>query len=242
MILAVIPARYGSTRFPGKPLVEIQGKTMIRRVMEQCQKAERVDRVIVATDDVRIAEEVRQHGGIAEMTADHHKSGTERVAEVAERHGEFSYVLNIQGDEPFLDPKQIDQLCEVLVEGAQEIATLVTPIHDADTLFNPNSVKVVQSLSGYAMYFSRSPIPFCRDTADKDVWPKQVQYLKHIGIYGFSREVLMKIPAMRPSPLETAESLEQLRWLANGYKIRLAKTQLEAQSVDSPEDLDHFSQ
>lgn len=240
MILAVIPVRFGSTRFPGKPLVEIQGKSMIRRVMEQCQRASLVDKVIVATDDERIAEEVERHGGLVEMTASHHQSGTERIAEVAGRHPAYSHVLNIQGDEPFLDPDQIDLLCETLVKGETDIATLARLISDPEMLWNPNAVKLVMSHAGYAMYFSRSAIPFCRDEADKSLWPAQVDYYKHIGMYGFSREVLLTIPEMKASPLERVESLEQLRWLANGYRIRVAITDLEAHSVDSPEDLNHF--
>ncbi|MEZ4773995.1 MAG: 3-deoxy-manno-octulosonate cytidylyltransferase [Bacteroidia bacterium] len=236
MILGVIPARYGSSRFPGKPLVEIQGKSMIRRVYEQCQKAEAVSRVVVATDDERIFGHVLDFGGNVEMTGTEHLSGTERMAEIAQKYGEFSHFINIQGDEPFIDPGQINQVGEILLgNGAPDIVTLARPMVDREQISNPNLVKVVMDMLGNAMYFSRSVIPFPRNETPGMVW------YKHIGIYGFRREVLLAVPQMPASPLEVSESLEQLRWLTNGYRIQVGITLTESISVDTPDDLSEFS-
>lgn len=238
MILGVIPARYGSSRFPGKPLVDIRGKSMIRRVYEQCMKAEAVSRVVVATDDERIYGHVLDFGGNVEMTGTQHLSGTERMAEIAQKYGDFSHFINIQGDEPFIDPGQINQVGEMLqaeAETAPDIVTLARPMVDRETITNPNLVKVVMDLQGNALYFSRSVIPFPRNESSEIIW------YKHIGIYGFRREVLLAVPHMPASPLEVAESLEQLRWLANGYRIRVGMTLTESISVDTPDDLTEIS-
>lgn len=240
MILGVIPARYASSRFPAKPLVDIRGKSMIRRVYEQASQASELAEVIVATDDTRIFGHVQDFGGKVEMTAEHHRSGTERVAEVAARHPQYAYCVNIQGDEPFLDPAQIDLLCRTLRAPGVEIATLIRRLTDPAALLSPHTVKVVSDHRGDALYFSRSPIPYFRDEADARHWPEHAAYYKHIGIYGFRREVLLAVAAMKPSPLEQAESLEQLRWLANGHRIRTAETNEEALAIDTPEDLDRL--
>jgi 3-deoxy-manno-octulosonate cytidylyltransferase (CMP-KDO synthetase) len=239
MILGVIPARFASSRFPGKPLKEILGKSMIRRVYEQCNKASQLSGLIVATDDRRILEHVQAFGGKAEMTAATHASGSERLSEIAGRYPQFTHFVNIQGDEPFIEPEQINQLSETLLAGDEvRIATLVKRIHDPAELTNPNVVKVVLSNSGDALYFSRSPIPFCRKAEPSDNWLRKYVYYRHIGIYGFHREVLLAIPNMKPALAEEAESLEQLRWLANGYRIRTAETPFDSLSIDSPEDLE----
>lgn len=240
MILGVIPARYASTRFPAKPLVDIRGKSMIQRVYEQASRSTELAEVIVATDDERILSHVESFGGRVEMTAAQHRSGTERVAEVAMRHPQYAYCVNIQGDEPFLDPTQIDLLCQTLRSPEVQIATLTRKITDPETLHSPHVVKVVTDHQGDALYFSRSPIPYCRDEADPNQWPETVAYFKHIGIYGFRREVLLAVTEMKPSPLELAESLEQLRWLANGHRIRTAETDREALAIDTPEDLNRL--
>ncbi|MDB4286359.1 3-deoxy-manno-octulosonate cytidylyltransferase [bacterium] len=234
MILGIIPARYDSSRFPGKPLVNIQGKTMIERVYQQCAKADRLDKVIVATDDERIFRHVQGFSGHVMMTKGHHISGTERIGEVAKNFPEYDHCINIQGDEPYIDPRQIDLLCETLADDpAVHIATLVKRTQDKERAQNPNSIKVVVDHNGDALYFSRSLIPFYRNLLKTG----EPTYLQHIGIYGFTREILLKIPQMKPSELETAESLEQLRWMANGYKIRTAETDMESHSIDTPEDL-----
>ncbi|MDX2248276.1 MAG: 3-deoxy-manno-octulosonate cytidylyltransferase [Bacteroidia bacterium] len=236
MILGVIPARYGSSRFPGKPLVEIRGKSMIQRVYEQCQKASLISRIVVATDDDRIYNHVQSFGGWVEMTDTKHVSGTERMAEIAQKYAEFGYFINIQGDEPFIDPAQINQVGEMLLDKtAPDIVTLALPLVDREKIANPNLVKVVMDRAGNALYFSRSVIPFPRNETIENL------YHKHIGIYGFRREVLLAVPQMQASPLEVAESLEQLRWLAAGYRIRVGITFTESQSVDTPEDLSEFS-
>lgn len=238
MILAIIPARFASTRFPGKPMVDIRGKSMIQRVYEQTAKAQYIDAVVVATDDTRIFEHVRGFGGKVEMTAEHHRSGTERMVEIAEKESNYTHFVNVQGDEPFIDPAQIDGLCKLLLEDPQtEIATLIHKIEDQASLENPNMPKVVVDVSGNALYFSRSPIPYVREDSDKANWLKLQNFYRHIGIYAFKREVLLKVPQMKKSYLEEAESLEQLRWLANGFKIKTAITDKVNFAIDSPEDL-----
>jgi len=242
-ILGVIPARYASTRFPGKPLVEIHGKSMIQRVYEQAQKAQCLAKVIVATDDPRIYEHVQGFGGSVEMTPPDVPSGTERVALVAQKYPAFPYVINIQGDEPYIDPLQIDLLGETLTgEHGQAIATLVKPIHEATLLTDPKFVKVVLRNDGYAMYFSRSPIPYFRDLKNPEDWLHNAPYYKHIGIYGFPREMLLKIPALEPVDAEKAESLEQLRWLGHGIPIKVSLTEQETLAVDTPGDLERLEQ
>lgn len=238
MILGIIPARYASTRFPGKPLVDIQGKSMIQRVYEQTAQAQYIDEVVVATDDDRIFEHVKEFGGKVEMTGEHHRSGTERMVEIAEKKPSFSHFVNIQGDEPFIDPAQIDLLCRLLLDDPQtEIATLIHKIEELSSLENPNMPKVVVDVEGNALYFSRSPIPYVREDSNKANWLKLQNFYRHIGIYAFKREVLLKVPQMEKSYLEEAESLEQLRWLANGFKIKTAITDKVNFAIDSPEDL-----
>jgi len=211
-ILGVIPARYESTRFPGKPLVDICGKSMIQRVYNQCQKSNLLMKVVVATDDDRIYKHVHDFGGEAVMTSKLHKNGTERVNEAASLCDEIDFVVNIQGDEPFIDPSQINALCKALLDNNAQLATLGKLIDNADELFNPNVVKLVKTSSHKALYFSRSPIPYQRGL-EKDEWLKKGKYIKHIGIYGYRIDVLKEIIDLVPSELELAESLEQLRWL-----------------------------
>jgi 3-deoxy-manno-octulosonate cytidylyltransferase (CMP-KDO synthetase) len=235
-ILGVIPARFASTRFPGKPLVDIAGKTMVQRVYEQVKKATLITEVFVATDDVRIMDHVQNFGGKAVMTSAAHPSGTDRCFEAYQlMNDEFNYVINIQGDEPFIRPEQIDLLA-ALLNGETYIATLVKELKDQESLFNANVVKAVVSLSGKALYFSRSPIPHARNSKE-DAWLSQHKYFKHIGMYAYRTDVLEALTKLPVSPLEKIESLEQLRWLDNGYEIITAETKSETIGIDTPEDL-----
>jgi 3-deoxy-manno-octulosonate cytidylyltransferase (CMP-KDO synthetase) len=295
-ILGVIPARFASTRFPGKPLVMINGKSMIQRVYEQAKKCKSLARIVVATDDERIFKHVQSFGGEAMMTADTHQSGTDRCAEVVERlnfeiqtafldsdtapiigkitprfDGIFTAVINIQGDEPFIDPEQIEKVVEILrgslikneklkikdsdndtlqtskVIARHEaiklqtsnfgIATLAKQIDNQEDIENSNIVKVAFDDMGKAVYFSRSPIPFLRNIDKKD-WAQSGQFFKHIGLYGYKTNVLLDLAQLSPSNLEKLESLEQLRWLENGYAIGVAQTNLETIGIDTPEDLE----
>lgn len=241
MLLAVIPARFASTRFPGKPLVDIEGKTMIRRVYEQVLQCSQVDQAVVATDDPRIFDHVTGFGGAVLMTSPDHPSGTDRCAEVARHFPEAEFVLNVQGDEPFIQPEQIDLLADTLTADTQfAIATLAKKLDNPDMLFNPNVVKVVFSEKNGAIYFSRQAIPFLRGVEPAE-WLGRQAYYKHIGLYGFRRATLMQIADLSPTPLERAESLEQLRWLENGLRIAVGVTTLETIGIDSPEDLDKIS-
>ncbi|MEQ1743951.1 MAG: 3-deoxy-manno-octulosonate cytidylyltransferase [Saprospiraceae bacterium] len=237
MILGIIPARWASTRFPGKPLTMIAGKSMIERVCEQARRATLLDEVVVATDDERILQHVRSFGGTVLMTHPGHPSGTDRCAEVAAHFPRADIVLNIQGDEPFVQPEQIDLLAQTLLERPRfSIATLAKQIEQAEILNNPNAVKVVFSQKHGAIYFSRHPIPFVRDAAPENWLERQVFY-KHIGLYAFRRNALLRVARLRPTPLERAESLEQLRWLENGLRIAVGITDLETIGIDTPEDL-----
>lgn len=238
MVLGIIPARFASTRFPGKPLVLIHGKSMIQRVYEQVEQARRVNRVVVATDDTRIYEHVRSFGGEVLLTRADHPSGTDRCAEVAQQFPEAEWVLNIQGDEPFIQPEQIDLLAETLSQSARfSIATLAKQIEQPEQLHNPNVVKVVFSRRFSALYFSRHPIPYLRNHPASD-WLAHHAFYKHIGLYGFSRKTLLRVALLRPTPLEQAESLEQLRWLEHGYRIAVGVTTRETAGIDTPEDLE----
>lgn len=238
MVLAVIPARYASTRFPGKPLVEIGSKTMIRRVYEQVMRSGRVDQAVVATDDARIYDHVLGFGGVVQMTSPDHPSGTDRCAEVAQHYPQAEFVLNVQGDEPFVQPEQIDLLADTLTAQPEfSIATLAKKLELPEMLFSPNVVKVVFSDRIGAIYFSRQPIPFLRGVEPEN-WLAQHTYFKHIGLYGFRRTALMQVAGLSPTPLERAESLEQLRWLENGLRIAVGITTLETIGVDVPGDLD----
>ncbi len=235
-IIGIIPARYASTRFPGKPLVDIAGKSMIMRVYEQAEKANLLSDVIVATDDERIYNHVKEHGGKVTMTASSHQNGTERCAEVAKTlQQKADAFINIQGDEPCIHPEQINQVAELLMQQGVQIATLQKRIEDVSMLQNHTIIKVV-STGGKAHYFSRSAIPFFRNDSTEN-WLKHHPYYKHIGIYGFQKEVLLNVVQLPPSPLEIAEQLEQLRWLENGYTIHLGETTQESYSVDVEGDL-----
>ncbi|CAN5871122.1 3-deoxy-manno-octulosonate cytidylyltransferase [soil metagenome] len=237
-ILGIIPARFASTRFPGKPLTDIGGKTMIRRVYEQAEKANLLSEVVVATDDERIANEIKKHGGNVVMTSDQHQSGTDRCAEAVKKvAGEWNAVINIQGDEPFILPEQINLLAALFANPEAEIGTLVKKLSDVADLDNANTIKVVLDIHGNGMYFSRSPVPFVRGAEKKD-WLRKNLFYKHIGIYGYRADVLQQLTKLPQGKLEIAESLEQLRWLENGYKIRTAFTESETISVDSPEDIE----
>jgi 3-deoxy-manno-octulosonate cytidylyltransferase (CMP-KDO synthetase) len=239
-ILGVIPARYASTRFPGKPLVVIDGKTMIRRVYEQSLKCEELADTIVATDDMAIFNHVRLFNGNVLMTDPNHRSGTSRCNEVVEQLGKsgqyFDYVINIQGDEPFIDPAQISQVAKCFEDPEIQLATLIKRISDQADLANPNVVKVVVDKNGSALFFSRSPIPFKRGM-NQDAWLSATTYYKHIGIYGYQSSVLKKIVDMKETPLEAAESLEQLRWIENGFRIQTYVTEFESIAIDAPADL-----
>lgn len=236
-VLGIIPARYASTRFPGKPLAMIKGKTMIRRVVEQAWKS-KLDAVVVATDDMRIADEVLGFGGQYVLTDPNHRSGTDRCREALDTlETQYDAVVNIQGDEPFIDPRQINALVDLISEEETQIASLVRRIDDEDALFSTNTVKVVMDNEGKALYFSRNPIPFMRNVA-REQWLENGVFYQHIGIYAYKAEVLRQIAALPPSKLEMAESLEQLRWLENGLPIRMAVTNLMNVSIDTPSDLD----
>jgi 3-deoxy-manno-octulosonate cytidylyltransferase (CMP-KDO synthetase) len=236
-VIGVIPARYDSSRFPGKPLVVIDGKSMIQRVYEQCLKSTSINKLIVATDDQRIADHVRLFGGNVTLTSNKHQSGTDRCAEVADNYPEFDILINIQGDEPMINPNQIDLLCKCFDNPQASIATLVKKIGSNDELFNENTPKVILSKNSEAILFSRTAIPFLRGKA-RENWIEQYTFYKHIGIYGFKTETLKILSNLPLSTLESAEALEQLRWIENGYRIHAAITDHESQAIDTPEDLE----
>ena len=232
-VVVVIPARYGSTRLPGKPLVQLAGKPMIQRVYERAKLAGSVNQVIVATDDARIIEAVEKFGGEARMTRSDHRTGTERVAEVA-AHVEGDVFVNVQGDEPLLDPQAIDTAVGALLEEpAASISTVATAIKTPADIMDPNVVKTVLDFDGNALYFSRAPIPWVRDTGTKI----QVRHWKHLGLYVFQRDALLEYPTLPQGELERIEQLEQLRWMENGWKIRVAEVEHDAVSVDVPADV-----
>ncbi len=238
-VTAIIPARYASTRFPGKPLADILGKPMIQWVYERTARSAMVDRVIVATDDARISEAVEAFGGEVQMTRADHPTGTDRLAEVASRI-DTDIVVNVQGDEPLIDPQMIDMAVAPLVEDRSlPMGTLMTPLGGVEEYRNPNVVKVVASRAGCALYFSRAPIPHPRDFAgDLGTRFSEVPAFKHIGLYVYRKEFLLAYPGLEPTPLENLEKLEQLRALEHGYPIRVVKTDLVSQGVDTPEDLE----
>lgn len=242
-IAAIIPARYASTRFPGKPLVNINGKTMVHNVYIQAAKV--FDTVYVATDNDKIANEVTNFGGKFVMTSKKHKSGTDRCAEaiikIEELEGkEFDVVINIQGDEPFIKTEQLQEIKKCFKKKRVQIATLVKPINNKEDLKNPNKPKVVISTNNEAIYFSRSPIPYLRGHKETN-WISKHLYYKHIGLYGYRKDILLEITKLEQTPLEIAESLEQLRWLENGYKIKVGFTEHESISIDTPRDLEKLS-
>lgn len=233
--IGLIPARYASTRFPGKPLALLNGKPVIQHVYEQATKV--LDAVYVATDDERIYNKVLAFGGKAVMTSTEHHSGTDRIEEALEKvGGDFDVVVNIQGDEPFIAQSQIETLCQCFVDKATQIATLGKPFECIEAAETPNSPKIVVDNRGYALYFSRSIIPFVRGTERQD-WLSKYPFLKHLGIYAYRTNVLKEITKLPQSSLELAESLEQLRWLQNGYRIKVGLTDVETVGIDTPDDL-----
>ena len=235
----IIPARFASSRFPGKPLAMIGNRTMIQRVWEQARKS--LDKVFVATDDERISDAVLSFGGEVIMTSPNHRTGTERCAEAIEKiiaeGNNIDVIVNVQGDEPFIRPEQIDLLISSFSDDSVEIATLVRKTRYDEDIFNPNQPKVILDLKSNAIYFSRSVIPFIRDINQAD-WAKEYTFLKHLGLYAYRTTTLRKITQHPMSPLEKAESLEQNRWLENGYKIRASVTEWESMGIDTPADLE----
>lgn len=240
--IGIIPARYASTRYPGKPLADLKGKTVIQRTWEQTCQARSLKAVAVATDDDRIADAVRSFGGAVVMTATTHRTGTERCYEAARKLkasaklGSNDVIINIQGDEPFIHPDQIDSLVACFKDKSADIATLVKPIKEMEELVSRSTAKVLLDAKQQAIYFSRAPIPFYRD-APQEQWLEKHQYWKHLGMYGYRLGVLGELVKLPPSPLEQAESLEQLRWIENGYTIATRKTLHESIAIDTPEDL-----
>ena len=233
--MAIIPARYASTRFPGKPLAVLGGKTVIQRVYEQVYSL--LDEVYVATDDERIFQAVESFGGRAVMTRTDHKSGTDRIEEAAEKIGsDADVIINVQGDEPFIQPSQIETLMHLFDAPETQIGTLGKRFETIEGVENPNSPKIVTDNRGFALYFSRSPIPYVRGI-DRNLWLEAYPFLKHLGIYAYRREVLREVTQLPQGRLEKAESLEQLRWLENGYRIRVGLTDVETVGIDTPEDL-----
>ncbi len=233
--IGIIPARYASTRFPGKPLAILGGKTVIQRVYEQASSV--LEEAYVATDDERILQAVEQFGGRAVMTRADHKSGTDRIEEAAEKVGtDADVIINVQGDEPFIQPSQIETLMRLFDNPTTQIGTLGKRFDSIEATLNPNSPKIVTDLQGFALYFSRSVIPFVRGKEQAE-WLKNYPFLKHLGLYAYRREVLREVTQLPQSPLELAESLEQLRWLENGYRIRVGLTDVETVGIDTPEDL-----
>ena len=237
--LGIIPARFASSRFPGKLLADLGGKPVIQWVYENAGKE--IENIIVATDHKKIFEAVEGFGGQAMMTLVEHESGTDRCSEVVSRLSKvgksYDVVLNIQGDEPFVNPQDLRHLTDMFSEPDTQIATLSTPIRNSEDLFNPNVVKLVRDVNGYALYFSRQAIPYQRNTPEYD-WSSGFTCHKHIGIYAYRSDVLIRISKLDLSSLEKAEALEQLRWLENGFRIRTGTTQHESIGIDTPDDLD----
>lgn len=229
-VLGLIPARFQSSRFPGKPLIDLKGKTMIQRVYEGASQCEHISKIVVATDDVRIENAVLAFGGQVVMTEAKHLTGTDRCAEVAKIMTDYDVVINIQGDEPLVNPKQLDLLISLFQDEQVKIGTLVTAIKDLKDLHDPNRIKCVLNKNQEAQCFSRSPLPSMLHDSN-------IQALKHIGLYGFRRETLLEIAKLEPCDWEKSESLEQLRWLYNGYKIKVQLTEIETPNIDTPEDV-----
>ena len=259
MIIGIIPARYGSTRFEGKPLIDIQGKSMIRRVYEQALQARCLDKIIVATDDDRIYDHVQTFGAEAIMTYSNHPSGTDRCWEAYQKMYDVGYmiqssfpkniihhtsnilhqndyIINIQGDEPFIDPAQIDELGAML-DGNVELATQMIAVDNSDVLWDMGEVKIVLNDQHEALYFSRQVIPFLKNTPQAN-WHEYHQYYRHVGMYAYRADVLQKLTELPPSSLEKAESLEQLRWLEAGFKIKCVVTKYDSHCIDTPEDIE----
>ena len=240
--LGIIPSRFASTRFPGKPLAIIDGKSMIQRVYEQAKKSEALSKVVIATEDESIKNHAEAFGAEVIMTSSFHKSGTDRCYEVvniltnSDKQNRFDVIINIQGDEPFINPEQIDLLSKCFIDANTQIATLVKKVKTMDELFNSNVVKVIIDKNKKALYFSRSVIPFIRGKEEIS-WLDSYVYFKHIGIYAYRENVLENVTKLQQSSLEIAESLEQLRWLENGYSIQTEITDYESFAIDTPEDL-----
>jgi 3-deoxy-manno-octulosonate cytidylyltransferase (CMP-KDO synthetase) len=233
--IGIIPARYASTRFPGKPLAMLGGRSVIQRVYEQASTI--LDETYVATDDERILQAVEQFGGQAIMTRTDHKSGTDRIEEATEKlNTQADVIINIQGDEPFIQQSQIKTLIHLFDDATTQIGTLGKRFETMEAVMNPNSPKIVTDKNGFALYFSRSVIPYVRGK-EQSAWLQNFPYLKHLGLYAYRREVLREVTQLPQSPLEKAESLEQLRWLENGYRIRVGLTDVETVGIDTPEDL-----
>lgn len=236
-IIGIIPARYASSRFPGKPLVDIRGKSMIQRVYEQAKKSKSLFDIVVATDDARIESHVVDFGGNVVMTSSSHQSGTDRCYEaVTKLSGITDIVINIQGDEPFIYPEQIDLVASCFNDSSTNIATLVKKINSQEELFNVNIPKVILSANNEALYFSRQTIPYIRGKETSE-WLKAHTFYKHIGIYAYRASILKELTCLSPSLLENTEALEQLRWIENGYKIKVKVTNFESAAIDTPEDL-----
>lgn len=235
-VLAIIPARYASSRFPGKPLIDIAGKSMIQRVYEQVKKADKVTTTIVATDDQRIYDAVLAFGGEVIMTSEQHQTGTSRCGEVVKKFPDYEVVINVQGDEPLVQPSQINAVLGLFEDKNVKIGTLVKAIKQPTELFNPNRIKVVLNAKNEALYFSRQPIPHQAGVADNK-WIENAQFWKHIGIYAWTKETLNAILALPVTKIEQQESLEQLRWLYHGYAINTIETSIETPNIDTPEDV-----
>lgn len=233
-IVGVIPARYASSRFPGKPLIDLKGKSMIQRVYEGASKSNKLDRVIVATDDQRIYDHVTGFGGVAMLTSTEHTTGTDRCGEVAKNLA-CDIVLNIQGDEPLVDPRQLDQLCEAFSDEAVEIATLGIKQVTQHDLQNKNRIKLIRDVNDDAIYFSRGNIPNAENASQE---AESFPYMRHIGLYAYRAKTLSELVALEPTKIERTESLEQLRWLYHGYKIRVVETEIETPNIDVPEDVE----
>lgn len=236
-ILGIIPARYGSSRFPGKPLIDLKGKTMIHRVVEGAAKSSLLTDLVVATDDTRIADEVSAFGGKVMLTDAKHPTGTDRCAEIVRTLSEtYDVVINIQGDEPLVDAKQLDQLLQAFNDPNVQIATLASRKIGMEDIVNPNRIKVVVDKNHSALYFSRSPIPNFANAKGEplEIYP----FLRHIGLYAYRSDILLQLSELEETKLEQIESLEQLRWLYNGYAIRVVETEIETPNIDTPEDVD----
>ena len=229
-VAAIIPARWGSTRFPGKPLHVIAGKPLIQHVWERCREAKRLDEIVIATDDMRIAEAAFEFGAEVALTSEKHRSGTDRIAEVAKKMKHITHVLNVQGDEPLVSAKLLDRLVDSLIKTGAEMATAATPFAEGEPVDNPNAVKVIINRAGNAIYFSRSVIPFVRDAGISFPW------MRHQGIYAYSREFLLQMVKWKPTALECVEQLEQLRAIEHGARIQVLVTKHASMGVDTPAD------
>lgn len=244
-ILGIIPARFASTRFPGKPLIDILGKSMLQRVFEQAKKCTELSDIVIATDDERISAHAKSFGANVVITKAEHPSGTDRSFEAYLKHNtcsepgrtkKYDYIINIQGDEPFIDPSQITLLTNNC-DGDTELATLMIKCNNHEVLFDKGEVKITLNTNNEALYFSRMVIPFIKGVDEKE-WHKHFNYYRHVGMYAYRTDILEKITKLKPSPLEIAESLEQLRWLENGFKIKCVETEHDSHCVDTPEDIE----